>query len=148
MIGSIFKVFPLAIVCAAFLLGGCADLRHKPAFITDADVSDDFVTQIYDQRTWHPPTEVPIDPIGLGKRGDIPINNARTKIIGPLYQDALDSLAAKLWMIENAKYTADLVYYIFKRDVVGYTPSPRARKMRALLETNLAGLPTDARGCR
>ena len=34
--------------------------------------------------------------------------------------DALKSLAAKLWMIENAEYTVDVMYYIFKRDTVGY----------------------------
>ena len=30
------------------------------------------------------------------------------------------SLAAKLWLIENAEHTIDVMYYIFKRDTVGY----------------------------
>jgi hypothetical protein len=60
------------------------------------------------------------NPIAVGSLAKIPVNNARTKIIGPSYQDALNSLAAKIWMIENAQYTVDLVYYIYKRDTVGY----------------------------
>ncbi|WP_455206591.1 phospholipase D-like domain-containing protein [Kaarinaea lacus] len=102
------------------LVTSCADLSHKPSTIDAAALSDDFVTINYEYRTWYPPRKVPFDPIGFGKKADVPINDARTKIIGPTYEDALDSLTAKIWMIENAEYTADLVYYIFKRDTVGY----------------------------
>lgn len=104
----------------ALLATSCADLSHKPSEIDEAAFSDDFVTINYNYRTWYPPRKVPFDPIGVGKRADVPINEVRTKIIGPTYEDALDSLAAKIWMIENAEYTADLVYYIYKRDTVGY----------------------------
>jgi cardiolipin synthase C len=104
----------------AVLATSCADLSHKPSDIPEEELSDDFVTINYDYRTWYPPRNIPFDPIGVGKRADIPINEVRTKIIGPTYEDALDSLAAKIWMIENAEYTADLVYYIYKRDTVGY----------------------------
>jgi len=114
---------PISVLIALalpLLLNTCADLSHKPSKIDESQLKDDFISINYDYRTWYPPEEVPFDPIGLGKRADIPINSARTKIIGPTYQDALDSLAAKIQMIENAEYTADLVYYIFKRDTVGY----------------------------
>jgi len=114
LLSSIFALF------VALLVASCADLSHKPSTIDEAEFSTDFVTINYDYRTWYPPRKVPFDPIGVGKKADVPINEVRTKIIGPTYEDALDSLAAKIWMIENAEYTADLVYYIYKRDTVGY----------------------------
>lgn len=112
---AVFNSFLLALLATS-----CADLSHKPSTIDESELSDDFMSINYEYRTWYPPSKVPFDPIGFGKKADIPINYARTKIIGPTYQDAVDSLAAKIWMIENAEYTADLVYYIFKRDTVGY----------------------------
>ena len=115
------KHLPIFVVLLLTLLvTSCADLSHKPKELDETEFSDDLITQNYDYRTWYPPRKIPFDPIGVGKRADIPINEVRTKIIGPTYEDALDSLAAKIWMIENAEYTADLVYYIYKRDVVGY----------------------------
>ncbi|WP_428355049.1 phospholipase D-like domain-containing protein [Methyloprofundus sp.] len=105
---------------AALLLGSCADLSHKPAIVPQAVKSDDFVTMNYQQRSWVPADEMLFDPIAVGSMAEIPVNHVRSKIIGPSYQDAVNSLAAKIWMIENAQYTVDLVYYIFKRDTVGY----------------------------
>lgn len=102
------------------LLAACTDLSHKRSQFDDTWFSTDFMTMIYDQRTWLPPDQLDFDPIGYGQRAEIPVNSARTKIIGPSYEDALDSLAAKMWMIENARYTIDIAYYIFKRDTVGY----------------------------
>lgn len=109
------------IICslAVGLLISCAGTSHKRSYITDAELSTDFVTMIYDQRTWIPPRELDFDPIGFADNAAIPINEARTKIIGPSYEDALDSLAAKIWMIENAEHTIDAVYYIFSRDIAG-----------------------------
>ena len=103
------------------MLVSCANLSHKRSHLLESEYnSDDFITRIYDYRTWVPSSEIPFNPIGFGTRVDIPVNDARTKIIGPTYEDALDSLAAKIWMIENATHTIDLVYYIFKRDMAGY----------------------------
>ena len=67
-----------------------------------------------------PPSKLTIDPIKLGKEAEIPVNSAWGKIIGPTHDDALNSLAAKIWLIENAQYTVDVTYYIFKNDLVGY----------------------------
>jgi phosphatidylserine/phosphatidylglycerophosphate/cardiolipin synthase-like enzyme len=74
----------------------------------------------YELRTWVPPGEIDFDPILTGRVTRIPLNDTRAKIIGPEYDDSVRSLAAKLWLIENARYTVDAVYYIFKRDTVGY----------------------------
>ncbi|MDH3902892.1 MAG: phospholipase D-like domain-containing protein, partial [Xanthomonadales bacterium] len=74
----------------------------------------------YEYRTWKPPKEVGEDPVAYGVNADIPVQGARGKILGPDDEGAIDSLAAKLWMIENARHTIDFGYYIFKPDLVGY----------------------------
>ena len=78
-------------------------------------INDNNVNELYDSRSWLPAREVKIDPIKLGEQARIPINNARTKVIGSTYDDSLTSLAAKIWLIENARHTVDAMYYIFKR---------------------------------
>lgn len=111
-------------------LFGCAtqQLRQCPAGTQDLPgcppanaVNDDDVNKLYDSRTWLPAREVKIDVIKLGEQARVPINEARTKVIGPTYDDSLTSLAAKIWLIENARHTIDVMYYIFKPDVVGYS---------------------------
>jgi phosphatidylserine/phosphatidylglycerophosphate/cardiolipin synthase-like enzyme len=83
-------------------------------------VNDEAIKKIYAERTWTPPSELTIDPIEFGEQAEIPINRARTKVLGPSQDDAVRSLAAKLWLIENAEHTVDVMYYIFARDKVGY----------------------------
>lgn len=118
MIKHLTRSIPITVVM--LVSASCAGLGHLPSDIPDSVFSMDFVTMSYDQRTWHPPNELKYDPIGFANRAVIPINEARTKIIGPSYDDALHSLAAKLWMIENAEHTVDVVYFIFARDMAGY----------------------------
>ena len=112
----------LTLLCLStvWLLISCADFGHKRSYIADAEFSADFMTMIYDQRTWKPPGKLDFDPVGYANKAAVPINEARTKIIGPDYDDSLNSLAAKIWMIENAEHTIDVVYFIFKRDIAGY----------------------------
>lgn len=83
-------------------------------------VNDERTNKIYNSRTWKPQHKLAIDPIKMGEEAKIPVNKARTKILGPTQDDALNSLTAKLWLIENAQHTVDVMYYIFKRDKVGY----------------------------
>lgn len=83
-------------------------------------INDESINELYASRTWQSPGKLKIDSIRLGEEASIPINSARTKVIGPTYDDALTSLAAKIWLIENARHTVDVMYYIFKRDPVGY----------------------------
>ena len=83
-------------------------------------VDDPEINALYDSRTWLPSREIQEDLIELGKQADIPIQHARTKFLGPTDHAAIDSLAVKLWMIENAEQTIDFTYYIFKIDMVGY----------------------------
>ena len=83
-------------------------------------VEDEIINALYEMRTWMPPSKLTIDPVQLGKQAEIPINSAEARIIGPTQDDALNSLAAKIWLIENAQHTVDVTYYIFKNDLVGY----------------------------
>jgi putative cardiolipin synthase len=83
-------------------------------------IDDPQINQLYADRTWLPSREIDEDLIELGKQADIPIQHARTKFLGPTDHAAIDSLAVKLWMIENAAHTIDFTYYIFKTDLVGY----------------------------
>jgi phosphatidylserine/phosphatidylglycerophosphate/cardiolipin synthase-like enzyme len=85
-----------------------------------AAVVDEDIEHIYAYRTWKSPKELGEDPIAYGMNADIPVQGARGKILGPDDEGAIDSLAAKLWMIENAEHTIDFGYYIFTPDIVGY----------------------------
>jgi len=81
--------------------------------------NDEFIRQLLDSRTWVSYKHLHEDPIELGKQAEIPVQHEEVKILGPSQEDSVRSLAVKLWMIENAGHTIDVVYYIFKYDVVG-----------------------------
>jgi putative cardiolipin synthase len=95
---------------------GTQDLPDCPPL---GAIADPFIDQLYTKRTWVPADELEIDPIEVGKHAEIPIQHAEAKFLGTTQEDALNSLAAKIWMIDNAKHTLDVTYYIFKRDLVG-----------------------------
>jgi putative cardiolipin synthase len=109
---------------------GCATAPSEPDCPTNTQnlpdcpplsaVVDENIERIYKYRTWKSPKELDDDPIAYGMNADIPIQGAQGKILGPDDSGALESLAVKLWMIENAEYTIDFAYYIFVPDIVGY----------------------------
>ncbi len=78
------------------------------------------IDQLYHSRSWLVARKLKIDPIEFGNISKAPVQHARTKILGTSREDAVRSLAAKIWMIEHAQHTVDITYYIFKRDLVGY----------------------------
>jgi cardiolipin synthase C len=110
------------LLLSALLAGGaaCSSLQTKPNTLPEERISADFKVRNYNYRTWYPPEAIPFNPIEVGKSLQAPINDVQAKAIGPEYEDSVQSLAAKLWLIENAKYSIDMAYYIFKRDRVGY----------------------------
>ena len=59
------------------------------------------------------------DPMALGIEAQIPVQDARAKMLGSSEEDAIRSLTGKIHMIENAQHSADAVYYIFKDDLAG-----------------------------
>ncbi len=120
---------PLALLALAGFLAGCAttptgeDCPAGTQKLPDCPpmeaVEDPYVTSVYWQRTWQHADEHQLDTIEIGIGLDIPEQNARVKFLGARSEDALTSLAAKIWMIENARHTIDATYYIFKRDLIG-----------------------------
>lgn len=102
------------------LLAACATNDHKAPITVKPPMNDGFEAMNYDNRTWLPADTLPYDPIEIAERLKTPLTGTRTKPIGALYLNSVQSLAAKLWLIDNARYTLDLAYYIFKRDTIGY----------------------------
>lgn len=109
----------LQLLILAILLHACTRVP-EPVYPPANAVEDKTVNDIYKIRTWVPPSKLTIDPIKLGNEAQIPNNITNAKIIGPSRDDAMSSLAAKIWLIENAQHTVDVTYYIFKNDLVGY----------------------------
>jgi phosphatidylserine/phosphatidylglycerophosphate/cardiolipin synthase-like enzyme len=120
----------ISIFMAVMVISSCSSLQHKPA-VTPFDAysslvatdrkqdPEGFIQYLYLARSWMPYKQLDEDPIALSKRSEAPVNEAYTRIIGPSYEDSIRSLAAKLWMIENAEHTLDLTYYIYKYDPTG-----------------------------
>jgi phosphatidylserine/phosphatidylglycerophosphate/cardiolipin synthase-like enzyme len=125
------KFLPLTpVLLAGMLLAGCATIPSTPQCPANTQnlpdcpplnaVVDTEIERIYELRTWIPPKELEEDPIAFGMNADIPIQGAQGKILGPDDEGAIDSLAVKLWMLENAEHTIDFAYYIFTPDIIGY----------------------------
>lgn len=114
--------------CLVLLVSGCSIFsaplscpagQAGSACIPDNAVEDPDVARLHDSRTWIKPQEMLFDPITVGKEAEIPVQNAYAKLIGPSQQDSLRSIAAKIWLIDNADHSIDLAYYIFKSDLIG-----------------------------
>jgi hypothetical protein len=120
----------IQIILLAIFLNACTSIPPQDCLTGTSNlpncppanaVDDKVINDIYKIRTWVPPSKLTIDPIRLGEEAQIPDNIASAKIIGPSLDDAMNSLAAKIWLIENAQHTVDVTYYIFKPDLVGYS---------------------------
>jgi len=120
----------IALLLLVSLLAACATPGSKRVYplestrqlLDEASANagnDEYIRQLLDSRSWVKYKHLQEDPIEIGKRANILVQHEEVKIIGPSQEDSLRSLALKLWMIENAQHTIDVVYYIFKYDVVG-----------------------------
>ena len=120
----------LTLLLLSYLLIACATPASKPVYplqttremLDNSSVTagnNEFIRQLLDSRTWVKHSQLKEDPIEAGKRADIPVQNEEVKIVGPSQEDSLRSLALKIWMIDNAQHTIDVVYYIYKYDLVG-----------------------------
>jgi cardiolipin synthase C len=81
--------------------------------------NEEYIRQLRESRTWVPYGQLTEDPIEVGKKAKIPVQHEQVKILGPSRDDALRSLALKIWLIEHAQHTVDMVYYIFTHDLAG-----------------------------
>jgi phosphatidylserine/phosphatidylglycerophosphate/cardiolipin synthase-like enzyme len=82
-------------------------------------IKDSRTEALLSYSAWIKPSDLPFDPINKGKQAKIPIQSAQVKFIGPQDIDALNSIAAKIWMIESAEHTIDMMYYIYTPDLIG-----------------------------
>jgi phosphatidylserine/phosphatidylglycerophosphate/cardiolipin synthase-like enzyme len=121
----------IVLVCLA--LAACATTQEPRAQVCPSGtqnlpdcppvgaIDDPGINDLLDQRTLKSTSELAFDPVELGKNAEIPVQHALAKFLGPTDQAARESLAVKIWMIENAQHTVDFIYYIFKRDLIGYS---------------------------
>lgn len=109
-----------AALCALTLLAACASVPTNRATELPSDwVPEGFEARTYDARAWIAPGELAYDPVRAAEHAQFNPVPARGRLLGPEYPDAVRSLATKLWLVDNAKYSIDMVYYIFKRDAAG-----------------------------
>ena len=97
-----------------------ADRQNLPDCPPKDAVRDLTVESHYQRRERADARASELDPIKMGMEADVPASDALGKIIGSSYQESINSLAAKIWLIDNAQHSVDAVYYIFSRDLVGY----------------------------
>ena len=95
---------------------GTQTLENCPPIgaLQDADIAE-----LYAQRSYERDDLPGFDSVAFARDVDIPINDALAKFVGSTDEGALNAIAAKIWMIENAEHTIDVVYYIFRPDMVG-----------------------------
>ncbi|QDP02161.1 phospholipase D-like domain-containing protein [Thalassotalea sp. PS06] len=126
--GNYSQKLSLLLLSVFTLLWGCSTQpddycppQYKAEECQQARTNDNqLINQQYEQRRWRSSSEQEKEPLQLGIDADIPILEGQVKIVGPTVEDGVNSLAMKIWMIENAKYTVDATYYIFDNDLAGY----------------------------
>ena len=122
------RLFIVAVL--AVCLASCATTEIKPEDCPEGTqklsgcppvgaIDDPAIGKLFDSRTYREAKELDLDPVELGSNAKIPINQAKAKFIGSTDEGGLTSLAAKLYMIEHAEHTIDMMYYIFADDLVG-----------------------------
>jgi phosphatidylserine/phosphatidylglycerophosphate/cardiolipin synthase-like enzyme len=119
---SVVSIALLACSCATFTIPAhrCPpDTQQLENCPPHGAINDGRTQALHSYRTWVNPSKLNVDPIAYGKRAEIPIQSALAKFIGPGDEDALNSLAAKIWMIDNARHTIDMIYYIYSSDLIG-----------------------------
>ena len=118
----VLVLLPIISACATTTIpaGKCpADRQALENCPPREAVEDPGLDQWYQIRTQSWAKDSGYDPIELGVDAKIPVQGARAKLLGSSEQAAIQSLTAKIHMIENAEHSVDAVYYIFKDDLVG-----------------------------
>lgn len=119
---------PVLALLIIALLSGCSSTPDQPspleAYSNWAEPAQNTIEAhdialLYEARSWGDPDSLAEDPVDIASQLASPINHAYINVIGTGQNEALRSLATKLWMIDNAEHTLDLTYYIFKYDQAG-----------------------------
>lgn len=117
---AVLECRTLLTMFAAVALAACATVPGDRANQLPAGwVPEGFEARTYDARSWVPPAMLTYDPIRAAERAQVNPVPARGRLLGPEHPDAVRSLATKLWLVDHAKYSIDMVYYIFRRDAAG-----------------------------
>ncbi|MGR5267027.1 phospholipase D-like domain-containing protein [Vibrio astriarenae] len=106
----------LVLVACGLLLQACTTSR-APVDLTSADNNQ--TAEHYLDRRWHSADELKEDYLLLASETEIPSQPAYVKVLGVDTQSAIQSLATKIYLIDNAEHTIDLAYYIFANDYIG-----------------------------
>ncbi len=104
----------ISLLVLLVFVSGCASNAHPPMTVNDA-----WTSQHMDQRRWRDSDELDKDYLKLASENAAPLQKATLKVIGTSEEDGIKSLAAKIYLIENAKHTIDITYYIFADDLAG-----------------------------
>ncbi|MEZ8824443.1 phospholipase D-like domain-containing protein [Vibrio amylolyticus] len=104
----------LLVVIGCLLIQACGSLNSEAPTHTDS-----WTTKHLDDRRWRDADELNRDYIKLASETALPIQPARVRVIGTSTENAVNSLATKIHLIENAEYTIDLTYYIYADDLAG-----------------------------
>lgn len=104
-----------SILIMSSILLGCATSPPPP----EEAINDSWTSKHLEDRRWRSPDEQDKDYIKLASESSLPIQDAFVKVIGTSTEDGLQSIADKIYLIDHAKHTLDLTYYIFSTDIVG-----------------------------
>ena len=108
----------LGLFLLVFALAGCTTTPVQQPM--PGLVQDTFIETLYEQRDFNYRDQVPVDLTLFGRDEKAEQLHATVQWLGSTDAEALDALATRIRMIENARHTIDLVYYIFRDDLVGH----------------------------
>ncbi|GAL25444.1 cardiolipin synthetase [Vibrio variabilis] len=104
----------ISVAISLLVIGGCASNAHPPVTSNDA-----WTSELMESRRWRDSDELDQDYLKLASESLLPVQPAKVKVLGTEQKDAIQSLATKIYLIENAKHTIDMTYYIFADDLAG-----------------------------
>ena len=120
-----------SLILLSLLLSACAtapfDPQSCPAGTQKLDgcpplgaVEDPEISQLYKQRAKDFVAGTGFDPVAYARTADIPISRGSARFVGSTDEAALQAIASRVWMIENAEHTIDFMYYIMREDLAGF----------------------------
>lgn len=112
-----FRLYGILLII--FFISGCSTSKVE-APINHVIGSPEHLTYLYKKRLWNTNSLFEPSSTETAAQLETPIQKSLVTVYGPSIDDAISSLATKIWLIENAKYSIDASYYIFANDLVGY----------------------------
>jgi phosphatidylserine/phosphatidylglycerophosphate/cardiolipin synthase-like enzyme len=103
------------VLLVALMLQACSAQITPPDYAID----DPWTRQQLDDRRWRAADELEQDYLKLASESELPNQQATVKVVGSTTEEAIQSLAIKIHLIEQAQHSVDLAYYIFTPDLSG-----------------------------